>query len=90
MPQLPWLDDTYFLDASVRNDMSSTLSPNHNSYWYGGLSASVLAHKWVNAEWLNFWKLRASAAQVGTTLNAYNIYPTYSPGYQLWFTCYNV
>lgn len=71
-------DDTYFLDASVRNDMSSTLSPNHNSYWYGGLSASVLAHKWVNAEWLNFWKLRASAAQVGTTLNAYNIYPTYS------------
>ena len=54
MPQLPWLDDTCFLDASVRNDMSSTLSPNHNSYWYGGLSASVLAHKWVNAEWLNF------------------------------------
>ena len=40
--------------------------------------ASVLAHKWVNAEWLNFWKLRASAAQVGTTLDAYNIYPTYS------------
>ena len=40
--------------------------------WYGGLSASVLAHKWVNAEWLNFWKLRASAAQVGTTLDAYN------------------
>ena len=61
-------DDTYILDASVRNDMSSTLSPNHNSYWYVGLCASVLAHKWVNAECLNFWKLRASAAQVGLSL----------------------
>lgn len=76
---LGW-DDTYFLDGSIRNDISSTLSPNHNSYWYGGLSASILAHKWVDAEWLNFWKLRASAAQVGATLSPYNIYPTYELG----------
>lgn len=71
-------DDTYFLDGSIRNDMSSTLSPNHNSYWYGGLSASVLANKWVKADWLDLWKIRASAAQVGSTIDQYNIYPTYA------------
>lgn len=76
---LGW-DDTYFLDGSIRNDMSSTLSPKHNSYWYGGLSASVLAHKWLKAPWLSFWKLRASAAQVGSTIGVYNIYPTYALG----------
>ncbi len=56
MPQLLWAGMILIFLTFVRNDMSSTLSPNHNSYWYGGLSASVLAHKWVNAEWLNFWK----------------------------------
>lgn len=74
---LGW-DDTYFLDGSIRNDMSSTLSPNHNSYWYGGLSASVLADKWIKADWLDLWKIRASAAQVGSTIDQYSIYPTYA------------
>ena len=73
-------DDTYYIDASLRNDWSSTLSPENNSYLYGGLSLSVIASNWFDAPWLNMWKIRASAAQLGSSLSAYNIYPTYTLG----------
>ncbi len=70
-------DDTYYLDMNLRNDWSSTLHPDHNSYLYGGLSASVMMSNLVKADWLSFWKLRASAAQVGSTMDAYRVYPIY-------------
>ena len=34
-------DDTYYIDLSLRNDWSSTLHPDNNSYLYGGLSQLV-------------------------------------------------
>ncbi len=34
--------------------------------------------QFINAEWLNFWKLRASIAQVGSTLDAYQTTYTYN------------
>ncbi|WP_294082277.1 SusC/RagA family TonB-linked outer membrane protein [Proteiniphilum sp. UBA5384] len=71
------LDDTYYLDANMRNDWTSTLHPDHNSYLYGGLSASVIMSNLVKTDWLNFWKLRASAAQVGSTMDPYLVYPVY-------------
>ena len=64
-------DDTYFLDLSLRNDWDSRLTSGHNSYLYGGISASVMLSQLIKADWLDFWKLRASAAQVGSTLDAY-------------------
>lgn len=69
------LDDTYYLDLNLRNDWSSTLHPNHNSFLYGGVSASVMMSNLLKADWLDFWKLRASAAQVGSTMSAYQVYP---------------
>jgi TonB-linked SusC/RagA family outer membrane protein len=74
-------DDTYFLDGSLRNDWSSTLPTKNNSYMYGGLSGSVLMNKFFkDARWLDFWKLRASMAQVGSTLGAYATNYTFSLG----------
>ncbi len=73
-------DDTYYLDANLRNDWSSTLHPDNNSYLYGGLSASVILSNLVKAHWLNFWKVRASAAQVGSTMPEYQVYPVYLTG----------
>lgn len=71
-------DNTYYLDFSLRNDWTSTLHPDKNSFLYGGVSVAAIASNWIkNAEWLSFWKLRASMAQVGSTMNPYNIYPTY-------------
>ncbi|CCY10990.1 MULTISPECIES: SusC/RagA family TonB-linked outer membrane protein [environmental samples] len=73
---LGW-DDTYYLDLNLRNDWTSTLHPDYNSYLYGGASASVMLSNLIKAPWLNFWKLRASAAQVGSTMNSYLINPIY-------------
>lgn len=71
-------DGTYYADFSLRNDWSSTLPPDANSYLYGGLSFSVIASNFLKRlEFLDFWKLRASAAQVGSTLEPYNIQETY-------------
>lgn len=75
---LGW-DETYYVDFSLRNDWTSTLHPNENSYLYGGLSVAAIASNWFknSAPWLDFWKVRASMAQVGSTMNAYNVYPIY-------------
>ena len=64
-------DDTYFVDLSLRNDWDSRLPDAANHYLYGGASVSIMLNKFVKASWLDFWKLRASAAQVGSTLGAY-------------------
>ena len=73
-------DDLIYLDGSIRYDVDSRLNPNNNGYLYGGGSLSIMLSKLINAPWLNFWKVRGSVAQVGSTLSAYNIYPTYTVG----------
>lgn len=72
-------DDTYYLDFSIRNDWTSTLHPDNNSMLYGGVSVAALASNWFKGAsgWLDFWKIRASAAQVGSSVDAYNIYTSY-------------
>ena len=71
-------DDTYFIDGSLRNDWTSTLAPGNNSYLYGGLSIAAIGSNWFkDASWLNFWKIRASMAQVGSSLDPYSIYSVY-------------
>lgn len=75
---LGW-DNTYFLDGSLRNDWDSRLPIANNSYLYGGLSGSIMLNNFLKgASWLNYWKLRASLAQVGSTLNVYRTIPTYN------------
>lgn len=72
-------DDTYFLDGSIRNDWDSRLPKANNSYLYGSVSASVMLNQFLKkADWINYWKLRASAAQVGSTLGAYATRGAYS------------
>lgn len=74
-------DDTFFLDLSIREDIDSRLNDDANNFLYGGGSLSIMLNKFLpKAEWLNFWKLRGSFAQVGSTLGVYNIYPTYTIG----------
>lgn len=76
-------DNTYFIDASLRNDWNSTLPANNNSYMYGGLSVSAIASNWIkNASWLNYWKLRGSFAQVGSSLDPYRLSDIYYFGFR--------
>ncbi|MCP2044721.1 SusC/RagA family TonB-linked outer membrane protein [Pontibacter sp. HSC-36F09] len=72
--------DTYFIDASLRNDISSALPPDNNSYWYPSVSGSVVFSELIDWSPLSFGKIRASYAQAGSDLGPYEISPFYSVG----------
>lgn len=55
------------LDATARQDQSSTLPTGHNKYFYPSVSGSfVFSELMKNSPWLSFGKLRLNYAQVGT------------------------
>jgi TonB-linked SusC/RagA family outer membrane protein len=69
-----------FLDFSARNDWSSTLSPENNSFFYPAVSASFVisdAFK-IQSDVLSFLKLRASVAQAGSSGSPYQLNGNYS------------
>ncbi len=72
--------DTYFLDASVRRDVSSTLPLNNNSYIYPSVSGSFVFSELIEPSFLSFGKIRASYAIAGSDLSPYQIAQTYSIG----------
>ncbi len=54
------------LDATARNDKSSTLPAGNNSYFYPSVSGSFIFSKLLpNFHWLSFGKLRLNYAEVG-------------------------
>ncbi|NOZ48058.1 MAG: SusC/RagA family TonB-linked outer membrane protein [Chlorobi bacterium] len=54
-----------FIDATARNDVSSTLPPGNWSYFYPGVSTSFLFTDLVDQSWLNLGKIRLNYAKVG-------------------------
>lgn len=72
--------DTYFIDASIRNDISSTLPPDNNSYWYPSVSGSMVFSELIGWNPLSFGKIRASYAQAGSDLSAYLTTPYFGTG----------
>ena len=72
--------ETYFLDASIRNDISSALPVNNNSYWYPSVSGSFVFSELLKSDVLSFGKLRASYAIAGSDFSAYQISPNYNFG----------
>ena len=69
--------DTYFLDASVRRDVSSTLPDGNNSYVYPAVSGSILFSNLMKQEWLNLGKFRMNYAEVGNDADALQLNNTY-------------
>ena len=57
-----------YLNATVRNDWFSTLSPENRSILYPSISASYVFSESLKSasDWLNFAKLRAAYAEVGS------------------------
>lgn len=70
--------DTYFVDASVRRDVSSTLPDDNNSYVYPAVSGSFLFSNVVKANWLNLGKFRVNYAEVGNDADALQLNNTYN------------
>ena len=67
---------TLFLDATFRNDWSSTLTASDtefdNSYLYPSVTLSGIVSEMVELpEWISFAKIRGSWAQVGKATNPY-------------------
>ncbi len=60
--------DRLFLSATLRNDWFSTLSPENRSIMYPSVSASYVFSESLNEKfsWLDFGKLRAAYASVGS------------------------
>jgi TonB-linked SusC/RagA family outer membrane protein len=70
--------ETYFLDATFRNDWSSTLRKGNNSYFYPSVSGSfIFSNVLQQVTPLSFGKLRASWAEVGGDTNPYQLNLTY-------------
>ncbi|WP_106790800.1 SusC/RagA family TonB-linked outer membrane protein [Aquimarina sp. Aq78] len=72
----------FFIEATGRNDWSSTLSKANRSFFYPSISTSLVFTEMFNElpEWLNFSKIRASYASVGNDLDAYKLYNFYTIG----------
>lgn len=75
---LGWRNSIY-LDITGRNDWSSTLPKNNNSYFYPSVSSSFILSELINLpEPISFLKYRLSYAKVGSDANPYQTSKYYS------------
>lgn len=71
---------TVYVDGTFRNDWSSTLPANNNSYFYPSITSSVILSELPflkNQNWLSFAKARLGWAQVGSDTDPYQLYKVY-------------
>ncbi len=67
-------DNMVYLELTGRNDWSSTLPPNHRSYFYPSISLSLILSDMFNIpEPISLLKLRGGWAQVGKDTRPYQL-----------------
>ncbi|MEI7724326.1 MAG: SusC/RagA family TonB-linked outer membrane protein, partial [Bacteroidota bacterium] len=80
---LAW-DNYLFLELTGRNDWSSTLPPESNSYFYPAVSVSFIATEAFKmkekVKWLNMLKLRGGFANTATDTDPYMLDFNYNSG----------
>ncbi|RCH55720.1 SusC/RagA family TonB-linked outer membrane protein [Mucilaginibacter hurinus] len=70
-----------FLEATARNDWSSTLPINNNSFFYPSVSTSFVFSEVLKPnDWFSYGKIRGSIAQVGQDTDPYQLLTTFSRG----------
>ncbi len=80
--QLNW-DGYIFIDATLRNDWSSTMHKDNRSFLYPSISFSSVVTDMISnnggslPDFLTFAKVRASYAEVGNDLAPYQLYNSY-------------
>jgi len=69
-----------FLDLSARNDWSSALPANHNSYFYPSASLSLVLSDMLKIESraLSYAKVRVNWSKVGKDTDPYSLYNSFS------------
>ena len=75
-------NDWLYLTLTARNDWSSTLPIENNSFFYPSASLSaILTEKLIpSGSFLSFWKVRAGYALAGNDTGPYLIKPVFVPG----------
>ena len=75
-------NDIAVLDFSLRNDWSSALPANNNSYLYPSIGLSFILTKYINKSlpWISFAKVRGAFAEVGSDLDPYQTALLYAVG----------
>ena len=72
-------DNKLYIDITGRNDWSSTLPEDNNSYFYPSVTLSALAHEMVSLpSFINFAKFRAAYAEVGNDTDPYKLRSFYT------------
>lgn len=75
------LFESVFLTFTGRNDWSSTLSADNNSYFYPSVSLSTLVSEYVKLpSWIDFLKVNGAWAVVSSDLTPYSLISTYRNG----------
>lgn len=74
--QVAWRD-TWFLEATGRNDWSSTLPAGNWAYFYPSLSSNLIFTELASVPFLSYGKLRASWSEVGNDTDPYNLVDPY-------------
>ena len=70
---------TYYLEGTIRGDKSSTLPTSNNIYVYPSVSSSIVFSEFIkNKSIINYGKIRASFAQVGSDTDPYQLALNYS------------
>ena len=67
-----------FVDVSLRNDWSSTLPADNNSYLYPSVTGSFVFSELLNSSVITLGKVRASWSQVGNDTQPYRLGLAYS------------
>jgi len=67
-----------YLDATIRRDHSSTLPVDNSVYFYPSVAFSFIFSELVDADWMQFGKLRLNYAEVGSDAPFASLYDTYA------------
>ena len=68
-----------FLSITGRNDITSTLPIQNRSYFYPSVNGSLVFSELLHAKWLNYGKVRAGYASVGSDVGPYALNFLYTP-----------
>src|SRR5258706_6341002 len=71
----------WFVDASYRNDWTSTLSPQNRSIGYPSVSTSLVLTEMMGGKFpsvISFFKLRGGFAQTGGFIDPFSLYPAFT------------
>jgi hypothetical protein len=75
----------FYLDLTGRNDWSSTLPSDDNSYFYPSAGGSVVMSELIKLpDWFHFWKLRSAWTVSKKDLEIYDLNQSYTVTGNVW------